>query len=159
QTTYTFLNVHANHTISATFSQIQYTITATAGAGGSIAPPTGSVACGTDQKYDITANDCFVIEDVKVDGVSIGAQTTYTFLNVRADHTISATFRPITYTITATAGAGGSIGPPTGSVGCGTDQKYDITPNDCFVIEDVKVDGVSIGAQTTYTFLNVHANH
>ena len=34
-----------------------------------------------------------MIDDVLVDGVSVGAVASYTFTNVRADHTISATFQ------------------------------------------------------------------
>ena len=44
-----------------------------------------------------------------VDGGSVGAVTSYTFTNVTANHTIAASFAINTYTITATAGANGSI--------------------------------------------------
>ena len=49
--------------------------------------------------------------DVLVDGVSVGAVTSYTFTNVTANHTIAASFAINTYTITATAGANGTIEP------------------------------------------------
>ena len=41
--------------------------------------------------------------DVLVDGVSVGAVTSYTFTDVTADHTIAASFAINTYTITASA--------------------------------------------------------
>ena len=80
---------------------------------------TGSVNCGDNATYTITPNACYSIADVVVDGVSQGAVGTYTFTNVTAAHTISATFVLNTYTITVTAGANGSITPATGSVNCG----------------------------------------
>ena len=68
-------------------------ITATAGIGGSITP-SGSVVVnnGASQTFTITPNSNYSITDVKVDNVSKGKITTYTFNNVTETHTISATF-------------------------------------------------------------------
>lgn len=70
-----------------------FTIEASAGENGSISP-SGSVAVvkDTDQTFTITPNSGYHIADVKVDGVSVGAVDTYTFHDVTANHTISATF-------------------------------------------------------------------
>src|SRR5262249_13937407 len=77
-----------------------YSITASAGAGGTIAPGSVSVACGGSQTYTITPGSCASIQDVVVDGVSQGAIASYTFSNVTANHTISATFVQNSYSIT-----------------------------------------------------------
>jgi hypothetical protein len=89
--------VTADHTISASFALLgPYTITATAGAGGTIAPAGAvSVACGGDQGFTIAPNADFVIADVVVDGGSVGPVASYTFTNVQADHTISASFADV----------------------------------------------------------------
>ena len=73
-----------------------YTIGASAGANGSISP-TGSVSVtkGGSQGFTITANSGYKVQDVLVDGKSLGAVTSYTFFKVTADHAISATFAPI----------------------------------------------------------------
>ena len=111
-TTYTFSNVTANHTIAASFAIDQFTITASAGANGSIAPNAATtVNSGGSQAYTITPATGYHVADVLVDGVSAGAVTTYTFSNVTANHTIAASFAIDTYTITASAGANGSIAP------------------------------------------------
>ncbi len=69
------------------------TITASAGANGSISPlGSVSVAYGGSQTFAINANTGYHVADVLVDGSSVGAVTTYTFNNVTADHTISASF-------------------------------------------------------------------
>jgi hypothetical protein len=85
--------VTANHTISASFSAISYTLTATAGANGSISPSGSvSVSSGGSQTFTISANSGYNISDVSVDGASVGAVSSYTFSNVCANHTISASF-------------------------------------------------------------------
>jgi hypothetical protein len=97
---------------------------------------------------------------VTVDGASAGAVTTYTFSNVTANHTISASFAARTYTITSSAGAGGTISPSgTVQVTSGSSQTFTITPNSGYSVSGVTVDGASAGAVTTYTFSNVTANH
>lgn len=73
-----------------------YTITATAGEGGAIAPDgTVRVAQGADRTFTISAAEGYVIADVLVDGESIGAVDSYTFENVRQNHTIEARFQPV----------------------------------------------------------------
>ncbi|MDD5142911.1 hypothetical protein [Methanoregula sp.] len=52
-----------------------------------------SVPVGESRTFTITPNSGYKIEDVLVDGVSQGAISSYTFSNVRADHTIWATFK------------------------------------------------------------------
>jgi len=69
-------------------------ITAKARKGGSISP-SGSVSVvhGADQTFTITANSKYALSDVLVDGVSVGAVTSYTFVNVEENHTITAYFK------------------------------------------------------------------
>jgi uncharacterized repeat protein (TIGR02543 family) len=158
---YTFTNVTANHTISATFAFNTYTITASAGSGGQISPSGATqVNEGNSQAYTIAANAGYHISDVMVDGSSVGAVSSYTFTNLTANHTISATFAVNTYTITASAGSGGQISPVgTTQVNAGNSQMYTITANAGYHVANVLVDGGSAGAVTSYTFTNVTANH
>ena len=140
---------------------MEYTITASAGAGGSI-DPSGAVIVtdGADQTFTITPDAGYHVADVLVDGVSVGAVTSYTFTDVQADHTIAASFAIDTFTITASAGAGGSIAPSgVVSVDYGADQTFTITPDAGYHVADVLVDGVSVGAVTSYTFTDVQADH
>jgi hypothetical protein len=94
-TSYSFSNVTANHTIAATFAAtpVTYTITASAGTGGSITPSgTVKLNAGASQSYSIAAATGYKIAGVTVDGASVGAVSSYTFSNLAANHTISATF-------------------------------------------------------------------
>lgn len=72
-----------------------HTITATAGANGTIAP-NGEVKVedGANQTFTVTADDGYTLDTLTVDGAAASLTNgTYTFNNVTADHTISATFK------------------------------------------------------------------
>jgi hypothetical protein len=107
---------------------VSYTIAATAGANGSITPSgSTSVVHGGSQTYTIAADSGYHIAGVLVNGVSVGAVSSYTFSQVGASQTISAAFALNTYTLSATAGANGSITPSgSTSVVHGGSQTYTI---------------------------------
>jgi hypothetical protein len=90
---YTFNFVQVPHTITARFAINMFNITASAGSGGSISP-NGSVSIiyGESQTFNVTANTGYFTVDVLVNGSSVGAINSYTFTNVQASNTISATF-------------------------------------------------------------------
>ena len=70
-----------------------YIITASASIGGEISPDKKvTVSRGADQTFVIKPAVGYVISDVLVDGKSVGPQTSYTFKDVRASHTIQALF-------------------------------------------------------------------
>jgi hypothetical protein len=171
---YTFNNVTSNHTITSTFAQststsASYTINATVNtSGGTISSyGTTTLTSGASKTYSITANSGYRISDVKVDGVSVGAVTSYTFSNTTANHTIVASFVASTttstssFTINATStSSAGTISPyGTSTISSGGSKSYTITPYKGHSIKYVLVDGVSVGAVTTYTFSNVKAGH
>ena len=87
------LTLNEDTTVNATFTLKTYFITATAGAHGSISP-SGTVILnhGAGQQFAITADTSYGISDVKVDGLSVGAITSYNFQNVTANHIIEASF-------------------------------------------------------------------
>ncbi len=157
---YTFTNIDADHTIAASFTDIKYTITSSAGTGRPSTPRVSiDVYYGTNQTFTITNNYGYYIADVSVDGSSVGAVPGSRFTNVQASHTISASFatNPV---ITAWAGANGAIYPfGAVSVDYGTSQIFTITPNAGYSVSAVTVDGISQGAITSYTFTNVQGPH
>jgi hypothetical protein len=74
---------------------VAYTISATAGAGGTITPSGDRwVAVGGSQTYTIKPDLGFMVADVLVNGASVGRVTSYAFTDVDADATISASFVP-----------------------------------------------------------------
>ncbi len=167
---YTFVNVTADHTITATFEEIPYyTISVSTGNHGSISPSTDvTVMEGENQTFTFSADACYEIEDVRVDGatVRLDENNTYTFTNVTANHTVEATFDILTYTISVTASEHGSVthNDEEGDVvvNCGDSQSFTIVADDSCRLVSVMVDGVNVTSQLVngvYTFTNVTANH
>ncbi|WP_162604829.1 fibronectin type III domain-containing protein [Geomonas ferrireducens] len=117
-----------------------YSITATSGPGGSINFPSGvsvstatsgssviktaSVPQGGSLSLSVAPASGYAISGVTVDGASVGAVSSYTFSNVIANHTVSATFASTTTSTTTTT--------PTGhwdDITTGTSAYQDATPS------------------------------
>jgi hypothetical protein len=174
-TSYTFYNIQAAHTISASFTLDVYTIRASVTnwdysvpVNGNItvngsAPP-ATVNAGASTTCAITPNAGHKVYSVLIDGAQKGGITSFTFTNVTANHTIAAYVRPITYTVTASAGAGGSINPPgVTTVNTGGSQTYTIKPSAGYSIVDVTVGPAkgnmsSVGAVSSYHISNITTN-
>ncbi|MFU8780529.1 MAG: InlB B-repeat-containing protein [Kiritimatiellia bacterium] len=102
--------VDAPKSITARFAHIMHIITASAGENGSITPAGEiSVKQGESQAFTIAAAENYVIDDVLVDSVSVGALSSYTFENVTAAHTIAASFKLDSYTVTFDLGTYGTF--------------------------------------------------
>ena len=71
-----------------------YTITALASGGGSISP-SGSIKVteGQKQTFTITPMEGYEIDTVKVDGIAVTASSSYTFTDVKENHSIKVTFK------------------------------------------------------------------
>ncbi|MGB8467647.1 MAG: glycoside hydrolase family 75 protein [Candidatus Babeliales bacterium] len=102
-TSYHWIVKEIQVTGSSSGTVTSFTITATAMTNGSIAPTgTVSVAQGANQSFTITPATGYVIDSVTVDGAVVGAIGTYSFSNVQANHSISATFAASTTTTCTT---------------------------------------------------------
>ena len=108
------VTMNSNTLVTATFNLKTFTITASAGSNGSISPQgAATVNYGVSQSFTITPATGYGVSDVKADGVSVGAVTSYLFGNVMANHTIAATFAalpslPASSTVVLGIKAGGS---------------------------------------------------
>ena len=168
---YTFTNVQANHSIAVYFEINDYTITATAGMGGSISP-SGAVGVEgmTNQSFVITPNVGYLIDTVYVDGVSVPGFTpsgwTYTFYNVTAPHTISAVFVRQQFDVVFTFSAGGTVSVSGGdSINDHTRRVYyddvlefTFLPDEGYQLFDVQVNNVSVGSHPPYQLTHILQN-
>lgn len=78
-----------------------FTILPSAGINGTITPSNTMVLSrGMNQTFSIVPDAGFEIADVLVDGVSAGPVGTYTFSNIRANHSISVSFSSVTAQVT-----------------------------------------------------------
>jgi len=169
--TYLFTNIAANHTISASFEAIdagkdQYYINATSGPGGSITPA-GLIAAapGSSVNVTIAADGGYAIQSVLVDGIEAVTDGTYLFMNIAANHTISASFRvieelPDRYYINASAGNGGVIAP-SGQLEVVPKETitFTITASPGYTIQTIVVDGENQEVSDSFTFTNISGNH
>lgn len=154
------VTVNADTMVTAVFAVKTNYITATFNAGGTISPGSMAVPYGADQIFAIIPDTGYHITNVLVDGASVGPVTAHTFPNVTSSHTIEAQFTINSYIIAASASPNGSISP-SGTVtdNYGASRTFTISPDTDYHIEDVLVDGVSVGAVSSYTFSNITADH
>jgi hypothetical protein len=140
--------------------------------GGTIEPSQPvTVAKGSDRTFTMTPYACYKIADVKVDGVSVMTEVvlsadgtgTYTFGNVTASHGITVYFTSKKYLIKLGKSIGGAISQSKSSysvsssddetlagivnVPCGYWLSVKITPEDCYEIKEVRVDGAAVDFQ------------
>lgn len=92
-------NITQNRSLTFTFQVLPTnTITASvSGTGGTIATPPGAgvntVTQGNSAIYSFVSNPGFMVNDVLVDGTSVGAVASYPFNNITANHTIVVSFK------------------------------------------------------------------
>ena len=144
-----------------------YKITGSYDSGCSISNVPVTVAEGESVYIDVTKKQGYKITSVLVDGVSqslpsqtagSGTVLTIPFTNVTSNHTITAVSSLYTYTISTSAGSGGSISSSI-TAQYGKSYTVNITPNTGYETSDVTIDGTSVGKQSSYIFNNVIANH
>lgn len=152
---------------------VTYVITASAGNNGSIEPE-GEIVVneGQNQTFTIIPDAGYKIDNVLINGESIGVVEAYTFTDIDHDCTIEVTFEkkysapatpsaPTYYTISASSEIGGSIEPEgTIKLKKGSSQTFTITPlPPCYEIKEVLIDGISVGQPTTYTFDSIQKDY
>ena len=86
---------------------------------------------------------------------------TWNLTNAQSNHSIHAVFGPASFTVTATATAGGDISPSGGVVvAYGSNITFNITTNFEFGISDIEVDSTPQGTTNDiWTFTNVTSDH
>lgn len=125
-----------SYTVTVTDQPSYYIIHAVAGAGGSISPASTNVLVGYKGTFTLTPATGYRIKNVTgCSGTLVGH--TYTTANIEAACSVSATFEPIPYVITAVAGTGGSISPASSSVMPGNKGTFTVTPDTGYQIKSV----------------------
>ncbi|MCX5824476.1 MAG: hypothetical protein NTY86_13460 [Deltaproteobacteria bacterium] len=118
---------------------------------------------GGSQLFTATPNSGYTVDKWRLDGTVVRTGgTTYTVSNVQANHTLNVSFRSsVNFTITASAGANGSISPSGQvSVPSGESPLFTATPNSGYTVDKWTLDGTVVRTGgTIYTVSNVQANH
>ncbi len=148
--TYTTGSITGACTVSATFSLNSYTITGTAGSGGSISPASRTVNHGATTTFTVTPNTGYGIAAVTGCGGTLSGNT-YTTGAITGACTVNASFSLNSYTVTGTAGSGGSISPASRTVNHGATTTFTVTPNTGYGIAAVTGCGGTLSGNTYTT--------
>ncbi len=145
--TYTTGPITSACTVTAGFG---YKVTPSAGAGGTISPATPQmVNLNGTTSFTVTPNAGYHISSVTGCGGSLSGST-YTTGPVTSAGTVSAAFAINTFTVSATAGTGGSISPGTRTVNYNGTTTFTVTPAAGYSISSVTGCGGSLSG-STYT--------
>jgi len=81
-------------------------------------------------------------------------------LTINSDTNITATFKLKTFIITASVDLNGDIFPRGDiEIDYGSDKTFTITPHSGYIVDNIFIDGNSIGAINSYLFTNITENH
>ena len=162
---YTY-TVKGDCTISVTFQKLTYTVTATVnGTGGTASISSEKVEHGDSVTIKVTPDEGYTVGSVRTaDGTPLtpNADGTYTLDNVTEDQTITVTFQQLTYTVTVTAGTGGTASVSSNEVEHGGSVTVTVTPDGGYTVGSVQDNGADVTDQVTnntYTLTNVTADH
>ncbi len=125
---YTTGIITANCTVSVTFRLNDYTLTTTAGPGGTISPATTQVQHGGTTSFTLIPDTGHHIDSVTGCGGTLTGNN-YVTDPIDGTCTVSATFRLYDYTLTTAAGAGGTISPATTQVQHGGTTSFTLIPD------------------------------
>lgn len=154
--TFTTGAVTANCEVQASFNLNSYTVSASAGDGGTVNPPTQTVNHGSSAQITITSNEGYSIDAVTGCNGSLNGNT-YTTGAVTANCQVQASFSINSYAVSASASEGGTVNPATQSVNHGSNAQITITPNSGYSINTVTGCNGSLSGNT-YTTGAVTAN-
>ncbi len=144
-------------TIEVVFAPDDFMITVDAGAGVcDIA--TGNQPYNSTVPYKFTAPTGYQLDTVTVGGATVFTatdETEYTYnLQVSSAVTIAATYKPLYYTVTVSAGANGSSDNSGGSKAYDSSENYTFTADTDYAIDTLTVGGVAVDEaanQASYT--------
>ncbi len=130
---YTTNAITGNCTVQASFSLITYTVdTAAPAAQGSFSPSSRTVDHGSNTTFDVSANTGYSINTVSGCGGTWTGSNPYTTGIITADCTVTATFTPDSYAVTASVDAHGTLDNTAVSVDYGTTTSFTVTPDPGF---------------------------
>jgi len=174
---YSLTGISEDGLLEVTFEPlaVQYTVTVSAGANGTIDPVGDILVTVIDETvFTITPAVGFVIETFELNGSSVLEDTvdnndgtfTYTLTGVGENSTLSVTFTEL-YTITVSAGANGTIDPSGDVMVTVNDEtEFTITPASGFTVETLLLNSTDVSGSMvdnsdgtfTYTLSGVDAD-
>lgn len=134
---------------------VTYTVSATAGSGGSISPPSATVNSGSTTTLTVTPSSGYGIASVTGCGGTLSGST-YTTGAITANCAVTASF-VVQFAVTGTAGNGGTLSPASVNVNSGSTTTLTVTPNSGYIVGTVTGCGGTLSGGT-YTTGAISAN-
>jgi len=123
-----YLVISNTVSIAATFGINHYPVSVSSGPGGSIVPVgTNYVAHGNNITFNIMPDEHYHVDDVIVDGLSVGSVDEWTFNNVTNTHQLYATFVIDEHSLTVESLFGGEVPLGTNIFDYGTEINCYVT--------------------------------
>lgn len=165
-TTLNFTMPANNVTLNATFTKINYTVAATAGTGGTVAPASQTATIGDAVTVTATPSAGYTFGGWTATGVTLtpgqASSATLNFTMPANNVTLEATFNAIPYTVTLTAvpSNGGTFSAINPNYTVGQSVTVTATANPGFVFSGWTASGVTLGTpgNASQTF-NMPANN
>lgn len=156
---YTFFNVCGDQTLRVEFEKVKYLVNVIVGDNGiSDVSGTTQVEHGGNLSINITPNDLFDIDYIKVNGVAFAVSQKLIVDNVTQNTVVEIAFKQIRFNVTSSCSTGGSV-TPSMTLSIGESARIDFIPDTGYRVKDVIIDGVSVGVVDYYSFVNVNQDH
>jgi VCBS repeat-containing protein len=159
--TYTIQNIQQDTYLTAHF-KAAFTLNAIAENYGSVQPETVGVLEGRSHAFSFIPDSGFAVSQLWIDDIEVPIKgNSYTFYNVRDNHTLRVAFDSAQFSIVALAGANGNIVPSgTISVGGMSQKQFNIQADDGYMINQVLVDDQAVTVlNNSYTFKDIADHH
>ena len=118
---------------------------------------------GSSLTITVSLNPGFEVEDFTIDGVSDGSKLEHVLTDIHAPVEIGISIFGYVngYTVTASAGSGGSITPSGESIVAeGDDIKFTLSPRSSYAVSHILLDGERVNVSgRTYILTDVRDNH
>ncbi|MBE6915959.1 MAG: hypothetical protein E7471_04925 [Ruminococcaceae bacterium] len=141
----TFVMPAGDVTITAEFEAIEYSVTVTAPANGSLAADLANATIGNTVTVTATPDAGYKLSAIYVNGNKIDGDT---FVMPAGDVTITAEFEAIEYSVTVTAPANGSLAADLANATIGTTVTVTATPDAGYKLSAIYVNGNKIDGDT-----------
>ncbi|WP_430457796.1 leucine-rich repeat domain-containing protein [Rheinheimera sp.] len=130
---YTTGAVNAACTVTASFKKQNFLLTAKAGTGGTITPAEQRLAYGDKAEWAVKAQTGYQIDQVAGCNGSLNGDI-YSVATVTAVCEVNASFKKLSYTVSAAANAGGTVTPASQKVEHGNTTTVTVKPTTGFAI-------------------------
>ncbi|HDY7831464.1 TPA: hypothetical protein RQK25_003304 [Vibrio vulnificus] len=147
---YTIAAMSENCVINAVFTPTVYTVTASASNGGAISPSTQTANYAGSATFTLTPEAGYQIDAVTGCNGSLNGNT-YTTGVITAACSVNASFKPLTFAVTASSNAGGAISPSTQTVNYAGSATFTLTPETGYQIDAVTGCNGSLNGNTYTT--------